>query len=196
MGSEVTTPVDQDFRALAELEQRMANEEVIIRRRGFLRGRILIEAPNGEVLCELLPAAILKTFHHVTTGQVFAAPLSVAASGFLTRTLTLRVGQAAFLRMQKRIFSNQLLLVDRQGRTWHVHLKGMPWKRRFALAEAPGTALFRFQARSVFYKSSVSVTGERVLSPGTTAGLALLFYYNRYLWVRFLLLTSGGGGSH
>lgn len=196
MGTGVTTPVDQGFMALAELERHMANEEVIIRRRGFLRGRIFIETRNGEVLCEILPSAILKTFHHETTGQVFNVPFSVAATGFFTRTVTLRVGDTSLLSMQKRIFSNYLLLVDREGRTRHVRLKGMPWKRRFELTEAPGRALFRLRALSLFYKLSVSAAGESELPRGTAAGLAVLFYYNRYLLVRFMLLSGGGQSSH
>jgi hypothetical protein len=200
MGGQLPTPaVTPAHAVLAWLEQLLAREPVFLRRRGFLRGRIILQTARGELLGTFQPAPLLASFAHRAACTIGPAELEIAVSGFFRRTLRLRARGLTLLSLRKPLFGSTYEGGDWEENTWHLRRYGPLWSRRYALLAGDGDAgveVVRLAEHLFCFSVVLSVGSPVQLPAGVSAGLAMLLYYDRYLMTRFLLLAGAGGGSH
>lgn len=188
--------VEEALDALARLEQRVLADQVKVKVKGVFRPRVVLQASDGDVLCEIRSGLVFFGFPHQARCRVLETNISIWVTGFFEGSFSLLANGSSLLGVDHRPFSSRYLARDWEGVLYQLHRRGRPWDRQFELAEAvPGESLVRLGFAPLRCESSLSISPQTKMKPGVTVGVALLLYYNWYLSLRLATLSTGGAGG-
>jgi hypothetical protein len=176
--------------ALAQVEQRIQTEPMTARIKNLFRPRIVFYAPDGQVLGEIRSRLVFSGPHQASL-NVMGTDLSIRVSGLFEKSYSLQTNGSTLLDVNHKPFASRYLARDWEGRSYPLGRRGSPWRLRFELMEAAaGEGLVRMDFAPLRCKADLFVSPAAGMKAGVAAGLAMLLYYNWYLGLRFMILST------